>query len=82
MLKQKAADRRVPAWVFRGSDEKVKLYLSTYLRPARPGLPSTPATPTFRSTPLNLDYLRDLQRLLGPLRRRRHVVAAESTAAA
>jgi predicted phage terminase large subunit-like protein len=81
MLEQKAIQRRVPEWVFRGSDEKVRAYLSTYLA-MRGRCLRTPATPTFMIDAANLDYLRDLQRLLGRFDVDSMLVLPESTSQA
>jgi predicted phage terminase large subunit-like protein len=76
MLKHKAADRRVPAWVFRGSDANVKLYLTSFFA-LRGRAPSTPAQATYQIDALSVALIRDLQRLLARFDVDAHVIAAE-----
>jgi predicted phage terminase large subunit-like protein len=62
-LDQRAVERRVPEWVFRGSDEQVCLYLTTLLR-ARGTCVAYLARATIRLALPGEDFLRDIQRLL------------------
>jgi len=61
-LHHRAADRRIPDWVYLGSDDRVKTYLSTFLL-LRGFSRTIYARPTVDVCVLNPDFARDLQRL-------------------
>jgi hypothetical protein len=61
-LDERVANRRIPAWVFRGSDAKVKHYLSTFLK-LRGQIDNSVAAATLYVPLLSEGYVRDLQRL-------------------
>jgi predicted phage terminase large subunit-like protein len=61
-LDQRAAERRIPDWVFKGSDAKVKHYLSTFLK-LRGDTPNHYTSATLVCHLLSEGYVRDLQRL-------------------
>jgi predicted phage terminase large subunit-like protein len=77
-LRSKAANRRIPAWVFLGSDEKVKAYLTTVLT-LRCELPQYPKTATLKVRLASPDYARDLQRLLARFGVSAEVMATKGT---
>lgn len=66
MVTQKAGDRRVPAWVFQGSDAKVKAFLTTFLR-VRGRTPPKDRRAAVQIRIKSPDYAADIQKLFARL---------------